>query len=338
MQDLFASYSESAPSIPGAGESSWSALERDFVEELVLDQPEHPLGGMGQLVRWARSRQKAFSPEARQFGVPMPRGVLLLGLPGVGKKKVARDFARLFGFRVLRLKLDTIVMGDPTYWIEALQQALIHVERQSPVVLLVDDLDKVITILMSTDRSNLPRAQQMALHLVEWLKRRTTPVFVVVTAFEVTKLHPDFHRAKTSLVDEAFFIDLPTQRERQELLKHLLEFKGRRSTAFDLGMLAKHTEGYTGGELEKGISFGLYEAYNEGRELTTMDIMRALQSMVPVARTLNKELAELRQRAPTFCVNAAELDQAQPGLASAGGAGPAGGPPHSPVRPLKPRG
>ncbi|MBI4863333.1 MAG: FHA domain-containing protein [Candidatus Riflebacteria bacterium] len=288
----------------GTGEPTWGrdgVGSYDLLEFMDVDAKALQLGGLENLKRWVTLRQKAFDPKAREFGVPQPRGITLLGLPGCGKKHITKAFAHIWGFRMARLKLELLMSEALESWLQILSMNLQQVERSAPLVLLVDDADRLVNLLNQSHLPGLPVAYRLINTVVTWLKQKSCQVFVSITGTNLAAIHPDLLR-RGQAVDDVFFVDLPTPRERAQIWQLVLTQKGRKAGAYDIPALVTASEGYSGAELDRAVSFGLYEAYSENRELTSGDIFRCL--------SMGKELSELREKAPLFAAHAGQPEDA----------------------------
>jgi SpoVK/Ycf46/Vps4 family AAA+-type ATPase len=250
------------------------------------------IGGLGELKRWLRERRRAFSEEARKFGLPAPRGLLLLGVQGCGKSLCAKAVAREWRFPLLRLDLAA-AFGDPTKSPElTMREATAVAESLAPAVLWIDEIEKG---LAASDRD--PRASRVLGAFLTWLAEKQAPVFVVATANDVTALPPELLRR--GRFDELFFVDLPSEEERLEILTIHLKKHGRDPLHYPLAQLAAQAARLSGAELEQVIASALNTAFSERRELAENDLANAIQETVPLYETYEERIKELRDWART---------------------------------------
>ena len=244
------------------------------------------VGGLDELKRWLADRKRAFGEEARRFGLPLPRGLLLLGVQGCGKSLAAKAVAREWSFPLLRLDLAAAFGGGQRP--EAvLREAIQVAESLAPAVLWIDEIEKGFT---ATDQD--PAASRILGTFLTWLSEKRSPVFVVATANDVTGLPPELLRK--GRFDDLFFVDLPTAAERREILGIHLQLHGRDPLHYDLEPLALESERLTGAELEQVVGAALYAAFSEGRELDDADLVRAIEETVPLYDTYEERIKELR--------------------------------------------
>ncbi len=250
------------------------------------------VGGLNELKRWLGERRRAFGDEARQFGLPVPRGLLLLGVQGCGKSLCAKAVAREWSFPLLRLDLAS-AFGSATQRPEmAMQEAIQVAESLAPAVLWIDEIEKGFAASAAD-----PSASRVFGSFLTWLSEKQTPVFVVATANDVAHLPPELLRR--GRFDELFFVDLPSESERLEILTIHLQKRGRDPNQFRLDELAEQTERFTGAELEQAITAALYKAFAESRELSGDDIANALTETVPLYETYEERIKDLRDWART---------------------------------------
>lgn len=245
------------------------------------------VGGLGELKNWLRERRRAFGQEARDFGLPSPRGLLLLGVQGCGKSLCAKAVAAEWRFPLLRLDLAA-AFSDPTRSPElTIREATAVAESLAPVVVWIDEIEKGFAV---SDRD--PGASRVFGSFLTWLAEKKAPVFVVATANDVSALPPELLRR--GRFDDLFFVDLPTEAERAEILAIHLRARGRDPKQFPLAELAGRALHHSGAELEQVVAAALYSAFAAGRDLTDTDLGEAIQDTVPLYETYEEQIKELR--------------------------------------------
>ncbi|GAB4531764.1 MAG: AAA family ATPase [Anaerolineales bacterium] len=255
------------------------------------------VGGMALLKDWLAKRALAFSERARQFGLPEPKGLLLLGVQGAGKSLVAKAIASQWQLPLLRLDLGRVFSQLVGSSEQNIRNALRLAESVSPCVLWLDELDKGLSGIASSHLSDAGTSARVFGSFLTWMQEKTAPVFVVATANDITSLPPEALRK--GRFDEIFFIDLPRQEEREEIFAIHLQKRGRDPRRFDLPTLARYSETFSGAEIEQAIIAALYDAFDAGHELDTTDILNALQNSVPLAQTMEAQITTLRRWART---------------------------------------
>jgi hypothetical protein len=263
------------------------------------------VGGLGELKRWLAERRRAFTDEARSFGLPVPRGLLLLGVQGCGKSLCAKAVAREWHFPLLRLDLASAFASSDQSPEMATREAIQVAESLAPAVLWIDEIEKGFAASAAD-----PTASRVFGSFLTWLSEKQTPVFVVATANDVSQLPPELLRR--GRFDELFFVDLPTLAERREILSIHLQKRGRDPSHYRLGELAEESERFTGAELEQAITSALYVAFAELRDLEEDDVSNALTETVPIYDTYEERIKELRDwarnRARAASVDAKMVD------------------------------
>jgi hypothetical protein len=281
---------------PGAAalvlEEKKRVLARDLGVELV-EAPEtgEDLGGLESLKDWLAERALSFAPEARRFGLPAPRGLLLVGVQGCGKSLAAKVAARQLGVPLLRLDLPR-VLGATDAAEESLARALAAAEAIAPVALWVDEIEKAFAGSGPGQGADA-RAARLLGAFSTWLQEREGAVFAVATANDVSRLPPELLRR--GRFDELFFVDLPDAAARRSILALHLRKRGRDPAAFDLAAMGDATEHFSGAELEQVVVGALHRAFAAGREVENADLRRVAQDLVPLFRTYEEEIKALRE-------------------------------------------
>ncbi|MCB9744019.1 MAG: AAA family ATPase [Alphaproteobacteria bacterium] len=274
-------------SLPALIEAKRQAIRRSrFLEFYEQLDDMNAVGGLENLKEWLDRRSAAFSDKARSYGLPEPKGVFLLGVQGCGKSLTAKCVAGLFRIPLLRMDVGALFQGEGAVE-ESLRETIRIAESISPAVLWIDELEKGF---LNQDEGAKGSAFGTFL---TWLQEKTKPVFVVATANEVRGLPPELLRK--GRFDEIFFVDLPTVHERLTILDIHLRRRGRDPSQFDLYPAAEETEKYSGAELEQVVIEALFNAYAEGRELSSRDLLRVIRDTVPLAITMDDRLKELRE-------------------------------------------
>jgi SpoVK/Ycf46/Vps4 family AAA+-type ATPase len=250
------------------------------------------IGGLDLLKEWLRRRGKAFGSQAREFGIPSPRGMLLLGVPGCGKSLTARAVAQAWNLPLLHLDLGRVFAGFIGSSEENMRRALATAEGAAPAVLWIDEIEKGLAGGAGNGHSDSGTAVRVFGTLLTWMQERTAPVFVVATANRVDSLPPELLRR--GRFDEIFFVDLPAANARKEILAIHLARRGRDPGKFDLDAVASACSGFSGAELEHTVVEGLLSAFDEGRELCDDDLIDAIGDVTPLARTAAETLHRLR--------------------------------------------
>jgi SpoVK/Ycf46/Vps4 family AAA+-type ATPase len=250
------------------------------------------VGGLDLLKTWLGRRGAAFSEAARRFGLPEPKGLLLLGVQGCGKSLTAKAIAAQWRLPLLRLDMGRIFSGLVGSSEENLRRAIQVAESVAPVVLWIDEIEKGLSGIQGSAFGDGGVTARVAGTLLTWLQEKTAPVFVVATANRIEQLPPELLRK--GRFDDIFFIDLPSAAERREILDIHVRRRGRDPGAHDLEALARRTAGFSGAEIEQAVISALYDAFAEGRELEPVHLARAIEEARPLSVTMSEEIDRLR--------------------------------------------
>lgn len=285
----------------------------EYIEE---DATIDSVGGLEELKRWLHQRSNAFTERAREYGLPQPKGMLILGVPGCGKSLIAKTTSRLWGLPLLRLDMGRVYDGSMVGRSEAnLRNALKTAESISPAILFIDELDKAFAGGAGSADSDGGTSSRIFGSFLTWMQEKTSPVFVMATANRVDRLPGEFLRK--GRFDEIFFVDLPTVEERKEIYRIHLSKRRRDIARFDLDQLAKISEteatlrikdpganaettrniacAFSGAEIEQAIIAAMYEAFAQEREFTQLDIIAAIKATLPLSQTMAEQVIALRE-------------------------------------------
>jgi AAA+ superfamily predicted ATPase len=253
------------------------------------------IGGLEALKQWLNQRQRAFSEEARQFGLPVPRGVLLVGPQGTGKSLTAKAIAHSWGMPLLRLDVGRLFAGLVGASEARTREMIQRAEAMAPCVLWIDEIDKGFG-LGGDGRSDGGTSQRVLASVLTWMAEKRSAVFVVATANGVERLPAELLRK--GRFDEIFLLELPDANERRAILD--LQLRRRRPThRVPLDLLVDRTGGFSGAELEQTVIEALHLAFGAGRDLLEADLIAAASQVVPLSRTAREQLESLRTWAST---------------------------------------
>lgn len=281
----------------------------EFIEQ---DDTIDSVGGLEELKHWLRQRSNAFTERAREYGLPQPKGMLILGVPGCGKSLIAKTTSRLWGLPLLRLDMGRVYDGSMVGKSEAnLRNALKTAESISPAILFIDELDKAFGGVGGSGDSDGGTSSRIFGSFLTWMQEKTSPVFVMATANRVERLPGEFLRK--GRFDEIFFVDLPNAEERQDIFRIHLRKRRRDIDRFDLEQLANVCEGFSGAEIEQALVAAMYEAFAQEREFTQLDIIAACRATLPLSKTMTEQVTALRdwarQRARPAAASVAEYQR-----------------------------
>jgi len=252
------------------------------------------VGGLDALKSWLLKRSVVFSDRARDYGLPAPKGVLLLGVQGCGKSLMAKTISNIWQLPLLRFDVGQVFGSLVGSSEENIRRAIKVAESVSPVVFWVDEIDKAFRGSRgsggSTDGGTSARVFSTFL---TWLSEKKEPVFVVATANDVSILPPELLRK--GRFDEIFFVDLPSSIERKEIFRVHLSKRKMSPDDFDLDALAQASAGYSGAEIEEAIISAMFDAFYEKEKLSTERALASLRQAVPLSKTMSEDIDELRK-------------------------------------------
>jgi len=263
--------------------------ESQSLEFLPVSETVDDLGGFDMLKEWLGLRERAFTEDAKKYMLPVPKGILLLGIPGTGKGLAAKTIGGAWHMPILRLDIGSLFSNLVGETEEHTRKALHLAEAISPCVLWIDELEKAFTP-GDIDRGASRRALSTVL---TWMQEKQKPCFVVATANDAHALPAELLRRGT--FDEIFFLDLPTIKERREIFAVHLTKRKRLIRDFDIDQLADSSEGYVGAEIEQAIISGMYIGFDQRREFTTADVLAALHRQIPLSVSQSDSIEELRK-------------------------------------------
>lgn len=264
----------------------------------ILDyiEPEENIdsvGGLKNLKEWLSKRRLAFSERARAFGLPVPKGVLFIGVQGCGKSLCAKAVSNFWSLPLLRMdtgKLFSSFVGSSELNV---RRAISIAESISPVILWIDELDKAFAGLQSSSFSDSGTTARVFGTLITWLQEKDMPVFVIATANDIEVLPPELLRK--GRFDEIFFVDLPDLEERKEIFAIHLRKRNRDPNDFDLETLAKASEGFSGAEIEQAVISALYDAFEQETDIDTELILNAIRQTYPLSATMKEKIEATRR-------------------------------------------
>ena len=253
------------------------------------------IGGLQVLKDWLNKRQLAFSTEARKFGLPTPKGILLIGIPGCGKSLTAKAIGAMWQMPLLRLDVGKIFQSLVGSSEENIRKAIKTAEAVAPSILWLDELEKGFAGAGGGGQSDGGTSSRVFGSFITWLQEKTSPVFVIATANDVSQLPPELLRK--GRFDEIFFVDLPNEDERARIVEIHLKRKNRDPTRFNIEHIVKATQGFSGSEIEQAIISALFDAfeYEDGRDIDSDGILQSVREIIPLSYTAKEKIDYLRE-------------------------------------------
>lgn len=276
-----------------AREKAQALKQNGLLEVIDATETLASIGGLTKLKEWLVQRRNAFSRKAREYRLPMPKGMLVLGVPGTGKSLTAKATASVLGVPLVKLDAGRL-FGSLVGQSEANLRATIQTaEAIAPCVLWIDELEKAFSGSARSGGSDGGTSARVFGTLLNWLQEKVAPVFVVATANDISQLPPEMLRK--GRWDECWFVDLPDVRERAAIWDLVIDKFGREKAAYDVVSLARSSELHTGAEIEAAFVEAMHRAFVEDREPTELDIGEILSVSVPLATSMSEPIERLRQ-------------------------------------------
>lgn len=254
-----------------------------------LDTDSCPVGGLENLKQWVNQRTKAWSQEARDFGLPNPKGVLLTGVQGCGKSLSVKAIAHQWQLPLLRLDVGRLfgsLVGESE---SRIRECLAIAEAISPCVLYVDEIDKSFSNGGGDGDSGTSR--RVFGTFITWMQEKTAPVFVAATANRIDLLPAELLRK--GRFDEIFFVDLPNDTERVDIFSvHLNRLRPRK--VFSYSKFVQPTKGFSGAEIEQVIIDAMFSAFGEGKEISNEFILGAIAQTTPLSKVAEQQINQIK--------------------------------------------
>jgi SpoVK/Ycf46/Vps4 family AAA+-type ATPase len=265
--------------------------QSQLLEFCIPNKKLSDLGGLDNFKAWLKQRDEAFSQSALDYGLPYPKGLLLVGVQGTGKSIAAKIIADEWKLPLLKLdfgRLFASLVGQSESRVRKMIQTA---EALSPCILWVDEIDKAFAGTQTSGDSGT--TSRVLATFITWLAEKTTPVFVVATANNIEWIPPEVVRK--GRFDEIFFLGLPTRQEREAIFEvHLKNSRPEKLDTFQIPLLSDLTKDFSGAEIEAIITDAMRLGFSKKREFTNEDIIISIQNCVPLAKTKSKEIKALQ--------------------------------------------
>jgi SpoVK/Ycf46/Vps4 family AAA+-type ATPase len=243
------------------------------------------VGGLKYLKEWLKKRKKSFTKEARELGIPEPKGLLVFGVPGGGKSLTAKAVANMWQMPLLRFDIGKIFGQYVGQSEQNMREALSIAEAISPCILWIDELEKAFAGASGGHETTV----RVLGSFLTWMQEKQSTVFVIATANDITQLPSEFLRK--GRFDEMFFVPPPNDEDRREIITIQLKKYKLNPQNYDIQRLVQISKDRTGAEIEQAIIEAKYNAFDEEREVTTEDIDKALRSTTPIWHTFQRTIS-----------------------------------------------
>lgn len=295
------------------------------LEFVKSDLDINDIGGLENLKKWLIRRNNSWSEKAKQYNLPAPKGVLITGIPGCGKSLTAKAMSAIWGLPLLKLDMGKIFGGIVGSSEENMRKAIATAEAIAPSILWVDEIEKGFSGLKSGGDSGT--SARVFGTFLTWMQEKTAPVFVIATANDISSLPPELLRK--GRFDEIFFVDLPTQKEREKIFSvHLKKIMKNTTVHHEIEIsesvcneLANASVGYVGAEIEQIVIAAMYEAFYADRGLRKDDVLKAIRETVPLSSTQREQILSLREWAKERAVLATAVEDREISISDDSGDG-----------------
>jgi len=276
--------------------------QTQILEFCSTSQTLDDIGGLDNLKIWLNQRSDSFSEKAASYGLPVPRGLLLVGVQGTGKSLTAKAIAHDWQLPLLRLDFGRLFAGIVGESESRVREMIRVAEALAPCIVWIDEIDKSFN--QNETKGDSGTTNRVLATFLTWLSEKNSQVFVVATAnnFEVLPLE----LIRKGRFDEIFFVGLPIETERKKIFQVLLsQIRPDNMNNFDIQKLSQKSADFSGAEIFQAIIEGMYIAFNENREFTTNDILKGLIEIIPLAQLESKQIQALQQWASSGRIRAA---------------------------------
>jgi len=276
--------------------------DQGVIEFLKTDAGLDTVGGLARLKSWLEKRRAAFSPEAEQFGLEPPKGILIFGIQGCGKSLCAKAVAREWNLSLLKFDTSRLLdkfVGESE---KNLRKSLHVAEAVAPDILWIDEIEKMFPSAALHSEADGGLTLRIFGAFLTWMQEKKSPVFIVATSNDISTLPAEFLRK--GRFDELFFIDLPGPDERQRIFAIHLKKHRQDPSLLDLPSLAQASDGFSGAEIEQAVKSALYAAFDQKASLSTDLLLRELRSTYPLSVTMKEKVEALREWAQQRAVPA----------------------------------
>lgn len=266
-----------------------------LLEIINFKETIEDIGGLENLKDWLKRKAKIFSnlDKAIKYGVDIPKGTMIIGMPGCGKSLTAKATASLFEIPLVRLDVGRLLgkyVGESE---ENMRRALMLSEAISPCVLWIDEIEKAFAGVSGDGGGNEVTTRLFGQFLT-WMQEKDNSVFIVATANDISRMPPEFLRK--GRFDELFFVDLPNGEERRRILEIHLKKRNKWNKNIDSIALIKDTEGFNGADLEAVVKETIEFAFIEGKEsITTWDLLKTVRETKSISSTLKEKITHIKE-------------------------------------------
>lgn len=264
-----------------------------MLEIVNFSETVDDIGGLENLKEWLQRKAKIFAnlDKAIKFGVDVPKGIMIIGMPGCGKSLTAKATASLFEIPLVRLDVGRLLgkyVGESE---NNMRKALKLSEAISPCVLWIDEIEKAFAGVGSDGGNEV--TTRLFGQFLTWMQEKENTVFIVATANDISHIPPEFMRK--GRFDELFFVDLPNGEERRKIIDIHLKKRRKWNKNIDSIALIKETDGFNGADIEAVVKDTIEAAFIDGRDtITTEDLIKSAKETKSISSTLKDKIKQIK--------------------------------------------
>lgn len=267
-------------------------IKKSEILELMKPEDINNIGGLDNLKSYISDRKRAFTQEAKEFGVKNPKGIMLVGPPGCGKSASAKAVASVLNLDLIRFDVSRVFSGIVGSTEARIKTCLKTVEAMAPCALLIDEIDKVFNINSGGGDSGV--GSRVLGAILTFMQESDAPIYWVLTANRIEGLPPELLRK--GRLDDIFFVGLPNDKEREEVLKiHLRKGKQDHESIDNLALAVEKSENYVSSEIESAVNEAIMKAFNSDSEVTGDLIAEAIESSIPLSVQFEEQFSSMSQ-------------------------------------------
>lgn len=276
-------------------EKEQNVRKSGMLEIISVKDSLDEIGGLDGMKQYLEKKSDIFMnlSESKKFGVDLPKGILIVGMPGCGKSLTAKVTSKMFDVPLLRLDVGKLMgkyVGESE---DNLRRAIKTAEAVAPCVLWIDELEKAFAGVGGSGGGSDVTTRLFG-NFLTWLQEKESSVYVVATSNDISKLPPEFLRK--GRFDELFFVDLPNDEERRQIFEIHLKKRRKMNKNIDTIKLLKSTAGYSGADIESVVKEAIEEAFCDGkREVNTNHVLEIINKTKSISKTLKEKIDELKK-------------------------------------------
>ncbi|MBF0408480.1 MAG: AAA family ATPase [Candidatus Riflebacteria bacterium] len=275
-----------------------------ILEYVRADSNIKDVGGLAGLKEWLMKRKQLFSPEAVEAGLKPPRGLLMMGISGCGKSLSVKAISSLWNLPLFRLDMNNVYSGMHGTPEATFQRAIRTIETVAPAILWIDEIEGGISSSTAKDGST---GSHIFSAFLTWMQEKKSDVFVAATANRIDLLPAEIIRK--GRFDQVFFIDLPSDQDREEILKVHLKKRKCDPAEYDFSMLSVATEFWNGAEIEHAVEAAMINAFHNNRKMCQDDLYAIIRNTVPLSRTMAEQIKFIKSWASERALSASKIDE-----------------------------